>query len=68
MRALKHAGVLGLTLAAILEKAGDEYAGGQILDSDKGKVYRSKVRLTDGGKKLSVRGYIGAPLLGRSLT
>lgn len=26
------------------------------------------VRLTDGGKKLDVRGYIGVPMLGRSQT
>ena len=40
----------------------------QILDPDNGKVYRSKLRLTDNGKKLSVRGYIGVPMLGRSQT
>jgi len=42
--------------------------GGEILDPNNGKTY--KVRLTpgDGGKTLSVRGYIGAPLLGRTQT
>jgi uncharacterized protein (DUF2147 family) len=49
-------------------KDGDEYVGGEILDPDNGKVYRSKVRLIDDGKKLSVRGYIGVPALGRSQT
>lgn len=49
-----------------LWKNGDEYVGGQILDPDNGKVYRSKVRLIDDGKKLSVRGYIGVSMLGRS--
>ena len=43
-------------------------SGGQICDTDYGKVYRSKVSLTDNGKKLSVRGYIGVPVLGRSQT
>ena len=33
-----------------------------------GKVYRSKVHLVDGGKKLSVRGYIGISVLGRTQT
>jgi uncharacterized protein (DUF2147 family) len=51
-----------------LKKDGDEYAGGQILDPDDGKVYSSKVHLTDGGRKLNVRGYIGVPMLGRTQT
>lgn len=46
----------------------DEYVGGEILDPDNGKLYRSKVRLAGNGKKLSVRGYIGVPMLGRSQT
>lgn len=58
---LKQAAAVGLILA-------DEYIGGQILDPDNGKVYHSTVRLTDDGKRLSVRGYIGVPMLGRSQT
>jgi uncharacterized protein (DUF2147 family) len=49
-----------------LKKDGSEYTGGEILDPDNGKVYRSKMELTDAGKKLKVRGYIGVPMLGRS--
>jgi uncharacterized protein (DUF2147 family) len=60
--------VVGLVVLSGLTKQGDEYAGGEILDPDNGKVYRSKLRLIDGGKKLSVRGYIGVPMLGRSQT
>jgi uncharacterized protein (DUF2147 family) len=42
--------------------------GGEILDPDNGKTY--KVRLTPGeaGKTLKVRGYIGAPIIGRTQT
>ena len=58
--------VIGLVIMTGLKKDGDEYNGGEILDPDNGKVYRSKMHLTDGGKKLSVRGYIGVPMLGRS--
>lgn len=58
--------VVGLVIMTGLKKDGDEYTGGEILDPDNGKVYRSKLHLTDGGKKLSVRGYIGVPMLGRS--
>lgn len=64
----RNAPVVGLVILSGLSKNGDEYAGGQILDPDNGKVYRSTVRLTDNGKKLSVRGYIGVPMLGRSQT
>ena len=64
----KNAPVVGLTILSGLTKAGEEYVGGQILDPDNGKVYSSKVQLTDNGKKLSVRGYIGVPMLGRSQT
>ncbi|CAN7204112.1 DUF2147 domain-containing protein [Variovorax sp. LjRoot290] len=64
----KNAPVIGLVILNGLTKDGDEYVGGQILDPDNGKVYRSNVRLIDSGKKLSVRGYIGVPMLGRSQT
>lgn len=65
---LKNAPVIGLVIMTGLKKAGDEYVGGRLLDPDNGKVYSSKVRLTDGGSKLAVRGYVGVPLLGRSQT
>jgi uncharacterized protein (DUF2147 family) len=64
----KNAPVVGLLILSGLTREGAEYVGGQILDPDNGKVYRSKVRLTDSGKKLDVRGYIGVPVLGRSQT
>ena len=64
----KNAPIIGLVILNGLTKQGEEYVGGQILDPDNGKVYRCKVSLTDNGKKLSVRGYIGVPMLGRSQT
>ncbi|MES2346786.1 MAG: DUF2147 domain-containing protein [Pseudomonadota bacterium] len=64
--ARKNQPIVGMVIMNGLKKDGDEYAGGEILDPDNGKVYRSKMHLTDGGKKLSVRGYIGVPMLGRS--
>ena len=44
------------------------WGGGEILDPNNGKTYRTRLKLVDGGKKLEVRGYIGAPLFGRSQT
>ncbi len=58
--------MLGMVFMSGLKKSGDEYTGGEILDPDNGKVYRSKMTLIDGGKKLNVRGYVGMPMFGRS--
>ncbi|MGO4379268.1 DUF2147 domain-containing protein [Pseudoduganella sp. RAF53_2] len=66
--ARKNQPILGMTMLTGLKKDGDEYNGGEILDPNNGKVYRSKLKVADGGKKLEVRGYIGVPLLGRSQT
>jgi len=64
----RNAPVIGLVILDGLHKDGDEYVGGQILDPDSGKTYRCKVKLLDNGLKLSVRGYIGVPALGRTQT
>jgi uncharacterized protein (DUF2147 family) len=58
--------VIGMTFLWGLTKQGDEYQGGEILDPKTGKVYRAKLKLEDGGKKLNVRGFIGFSLLGRT--
>lgn len=60
--------ILGLTLMWGLKKDGAGYSGGEILDPNTGKIYKSKLALTEGGKKLQVQGYIGAPLFGRTQT
>jgi len=44
------------------------WEGGKILDPENGKNYSLRLTPIDGGKKLEVRGYIGAPMLGRSQT
>ncbi len=51
--------IVGMTFLNGLKKDGTEFAGGQILDPNNGKVYRSKVEVIEGGKKLKVRGYLG---------
>ena len=58
--------VLGMTILWGIVKQGDEYQGGEILDPETGKIYRAKMKLIDGGKKLEVRGFIGVSLFGRS--
>ena len=63
--------VVGMTLIKGVKQSDSDkgrWDGGEILDPNNGKTY--KVRLTpgEGGKTLAVRGYIGAPLLGRTQT
>jgi uncharacterized protein (DUF2147 family) len=58
----------GLLVMSGVRRNGDEWSGGEILDPDIGKIYRVKLRLTEGGKKLLVRGYIGFSLFGRTQT
>jgi uncharacterized protein (DUF2147 family) len=44
------------------------WGGGSVLDPAKGKTYKAKITLTNGGKKLQMRGYIGIEALGRTQT
>ena len=60
--------ILGLVIIRSMERDGDEYRGGDILDPDNGSVYRCILQLQDGGRKLRVRGYLGISLLGRTQT
>jgi uncharacterized protein (DUF2147 family) len=60
--------VIGMTILWGLTKQGDEYQGGEILDPENGKVYRAKMKLDGEEGKLSVRGFIGFALLGRTQT
>ena len=63
--------ILGLPIIRNVKANGDDatlWDGGEILDPNNGKTYRVRLRPADGGKKLEVRGYIGAPLLGRTQT
>ncbi|QQX76589.1 MULTISPECIES: DUF2147 domain-containing protein [Aequorivita] len=59
--------IQGLVIIKGLEKDGDEYNDGTIMDPNNGKVYKCYIEL-DGPNKLDVRGYIGFSLLGRTQT
>jgi uncharacterized protein (DUF2147 family) len=64
----KNQPIVGMVVLRGLAQHGEEYSGGDILDPDNGSIYRCKMRLQDGGRQLSVRGFIGFSLLGRSQT
>ena len=54
----KNKPITGMEIIRGMKKDGDGYAGGTILKPDEGKVYKSKMELVDGGKKLEVSGCI----------
>lgn len=58
--------VVGLQILWDLQKNGDGWSGGTILDPATGKTYKCLLSVQDGGTKLKVRGFIGLSLLGRT--
>jgi len=57
--------ILGMVIINGLEKDGDTWEDGTILDPESGKVYKCYITL-ENKNKLKVRGYIGFSLLGRT--
>ncbi len=54
--------VLGMTILRGLKQNADDKAvfdGGTIVDPNNGKLYRTRLKPVDDGKKLEMRGYIG---------
>jgi uncharacterized protein (DUF2147 family) len=54
--------VLGMTILRNARQDADDketWTGGEILDPDNGKVYKTRLKPVDGGRKLEMRGYIG---------
>lgn len=63
--------MIGLEIIRGVKKSADQtdqWDGGTILDAAEGKVYQVRKRLIDGGKRMEVRGFVGAPILGRTQT
>lgn len=64
--ARKNQPIIGMTIMWGVNKHGNMWDGGKILDPKNGNIYKVKLTLEDGGQKLDVHGYIGFALLGRS--
>ena len=45
-----------------------EYQNGKVLDPIGGKIYKGKARLSTTGRHLTLRGYVGVSVIGRSVT
>lgn len=60
--------IVGMTILWGLKKDGGGWSGGEILDPKNGKIYRAKMSLSEDGKSLKVRGFIGISLIGRTQT
>ncbi|MFH2093558.1 MAG: DUF2147 domain-containing protein [Pseudomonadota bacterium] len=58
--------IRGMVILTDMEKDGDEYDDGDILDTKDGSIYSCEMKIEDG--KLQVRGYIGFSLFGRTQT
>jgi uncharacterized protein (DUF2147 family) len=68
--ARKDQPIIGMTIMQNLrqKKGSLHWSEGEILDPKLGKTYRCSLNLAQDNESLTVRGYIGIPLLGRSQT
>lgn len=60
--------VLGLEFIEGMKRSGLDYEGGTILDPETGDIYKASMSINPDGTELTVRGYIGLPIFGRSQT
>lgn len=58
--------VLGMTVLWGLKLEDGMYSGGHVLDPKKGKIYKARLKVSDDGKRVEMRGFVGFSLIGRT--
>ena len=58
--------IVGMIILTGLTHNSKQWTNGKILDPENGKQYKCSARLSENGKQLNVRGFIGMSLFGRS--
>lgn len=64
-KGLRNRPIVGLNLINGFVFDDDQWEDGEIYDPESGKTYSCRIKMKEG--KLEVRGYIGAPMFGRTV-